>query len=252
MVKILLVDIETAPHRVYAWGLWDQDIFLDQIEEAGYTLCWAAKWLGKPGIMFDSIRKSGKRKMLAGIHALLEEADILIHYNGMKFDLPTLNQEFAKNGFAPPAPSQQIDLLQTARGRFKLASNKLDYVAQYLGVGKKFQHKGMSLWRGCMEGDAASWRTMERYNKQDVTLLEDVYFVLRPWVPNHPNLALFSADDKPTCTACGSTRLQSRGVQPTLTMTYRRFQCKDCGTWVRQRQTSLSKEKRKVVMRGVV
>ncbi len=40
--KILLLDIETAPHRVYAWGLWGQDIYLDQIEAPGYTLCWAA------------------------------------------------------------------------------------------------------------------------------------------------------------------------------------------------------------------
>ena len=37
--RILLLDIETAPHRVFAWGLWGQDIYLDQIEEPGYTLC---------------------------------------------------------------------------------------------------------------------------------------------------------------------------------------------------------------------
>jgi hypothetical protein len=33
--KILLLDIETAPHRVYSWGLWKQDIHIDRIIEPG-------------------------------------------------------------------------------------------------------------------------------------------------------------------------------------------------------------------------
>ncbi len=77
--KILLLDIETAPHRVFAWGLWGQDIHLDQIEEPGYTLCWAAKWLG-PGRkmmfnsvqgMFNSVQGRGRKGMLRGIYSLI-------------------------------------------------------------------------------------------------------------------------------------------------------------------------------------
>ena len=30
-MKILLLDIETTPMQVYAWGLWDQNISIDQI-----------------------------------------------------------------------------------------------------------------------------------------------------------------------------------------------------------------------------
>jgi len=54
--KILFLDIESAPSRVYTWGLFNQNIALNQIEEPGYTLCWAAKWFGKKKMLFSSVR----------------------------------------------------------------------------------------------------------------------------------------------------------------------------------------------------
>src|SRR5690606_2824992 len=232
-MKLLLLDIETAPHRVYAWGLWSQGIAINQIEEPGYTMCWAAKWHGEREVMFDSIKQSKPAKMIRGIHALMDEADAVVHYNGTKFDVPTLNQEFVIHGLNPPAPYKQIDLLTTAKRQFRLASNKLDYVAGFLGVGSKLQHKGMDLWRDCMALDDAAWRVMERYNKQDVRLLEKVYDRLLPWIPNHPNVSLY--EDGKGCTHCGSHNLQRRGLAYTTSCAYPRYQCKDCGKWVRGR-----------------
>ncbi len=232
---ILLLDIETAPHRVYAWGLWGQDIYIDQIEDPGYTLCWAAKWLGSRQMMFASVKSPGRKTMLRNIYSLINEADIVVHYNGTKFDMPTLNKEFVQEGWPPPTPYKQIDLLLTARRQFRLASNKLDWVAKSLGLGQKMKHKGMELWRGCMSGDAASWRTMERYNKRDVVLLEKVYLALRPWVVNHPNVALYSGEKRPACTNCGSLRVVKRGYYYAKSRRYRRFKCKDCGANMRAR-----------------
>ena len=131
--KILLLDIETAPSRVFTWGLFNQNISISQIEEPGYTLCWAAKWLGKKKMMFSSVRKHGRTVMLNKIYALLEEADIVVHYNGSHFDIPTLNREFVKEEMTPPAPFQEVDLLKTCRKRFRFLSNKLDYVIRFLG-----------------------------------------------------------------------------------------------------------------------
>ena len=42
--------------------------------------------------------------MIKGIHKLLDECDAVIHYNGSKFDIPTLNKEFLLHGLHPPAP----------------------------------------------------------------------------------------------------------------------------------------------------
>ncbi len=233
--RILLLDIETAPHRVYAWGLWGQDIYLDQIEAPGYTLCWAAKWLGRREMQFASVHRDGRKAMLKRIYRLIEEADIVVHYNGTKFDMPTLNKEFVIEGWPPPSSYKQIDLLLTARRQFRLASNKLDWVARSLGLGRKMKHKGMELWRGCMAGDPASWRIMERYNKRDVGVLEKVYLALRSWVVNHPNVALYTGEKRPACTNCGSLRVIRRGYYYAKSRRYRRFSCKDCGANMRAR-----------------
>jgi DNA polymerase elongation subunit (family B) len=251
-MKTLLIDIETAPNRVYTWGLFNQNVAINQIDEPGYTLCWAAKWVGNRNTMFSSIQRDGKRSMVTQAYELLNEADAVVHYNGTRFDIPTLNQEFLSQGFGPPSPVVEIDLLRTARRRFRLPSNKLSYVAAYLNVGEKISHKGMELWRECMQGDAEAWRTMEQYNKQDVVLLERVYERLLPWIPNHPNHALFVTADAPVCPNCGSTHVQKRGTYYTKTMQYQRYHCQECGTWSRGRTSVGDKETRQNTLVGVV
>ena len=129
-MKILHVDIETAPNKVYVWGLWNQNVGINQIVEPGYTLCWAAKWHGKRGVIFDSVYESKPKDMIKHIHSLLDEADVVCHYNGTKFDIPTLNAEFLMFGLQPPSQYKQLDLLKTARGQFRFPSNKLDYISQ--------------------------------------------------------------------------------------------------------------------------
>lgn len=250
-LKALLLDIETAPHRVYTWGLWQQNVAINQIDEPGYTLCWAAKWTGDKQIKFASVFKDGKEAMLEKIYGLINEADAVIHYNGTRFDMPTLNQEFLSLGWAPPSPVVDIDLLKTARKRFRLPSNKLSYVSEYLGLGSKVAHKGMELWRQCMAGDRGAWKVMEAYNKQDVVLLENVYNRLIPWVQNHPNNALFTDANEAVCPNCGSNHLHKRGFYYTKTLSYQRFQCQGCGTWSRSRTTDLTKEKKANILVGV-
>lgn len=228
-MKILALDIETSPNTAHIWGLWNQNIGINQLMESSYTLCWAAKWLGEDGIMYDSIYQSTPRKMLKKIHKLLDEADAVIHYNGTRFDIPTLNKEFLLYGMTPPTPYKQIDLLKVARNQFKFPSNKLDYVAKALGVGQKIRHPGHELWVKCMAGDSEAWELMEVYNKQDVIILEGVYYKLLPWIKNHPNHGLHTRDS--VCPNCGGNHYQQRGYALTKTMKYKRFQCTDCGAW---------------------
>ena len=229
-MKLLHIDIETAPHLAAVWGMYDQNVGIDQLMEPGYTLCWSAKWHGSREIMFSSIL-DGKRRMIRKAHKLLDEADAVCHYNGTKFDIPTLNKEFLLYGLSPPSPVKQIDLLRTARSRFRLASNKLDFVAQQLGLGSKTKHKGFSMWLGCMNKDEASWRVMEKYNKQDVLLLEKVYNRLMPWITGHPNRSVM--DDTFCCPKCTSKKYQQRGTCITAAGRYRRYQCQNCGNWFR-------------------
>jgi uncharacterized protein YprB with RNaseH-like and TPR domain/predicted RNA-binding Zn-ribbon protein involved in translation (DUF1610 family) len=228
--KILFIDIETYPNLVHTWGLFQQNIAINQIIKAGYTLCYAAKWHGSKEVYFDSIHQSSPKNMLKGLHALLEEADAVVHYNGDKFDIPTINKDFVTNGMLPPSPAKQMDLLKTVKLKFRFPSNKLDYVAQALGIGKKVSHEGHELWLKCGEGDKDAWKRMETYNIHDVILLEQLYTKIKPWIKHHVNYSMYSTDSL-VCPRCGSTQLHKRGFSHTLASKFQRYQCKSCGGW---------------------
>lgn len=233
-MKILLLDIETAPNTVYTWGLFKQNIAINQIESPGYILCWAAKWLGDDRMFFSSLRK-GQATMLERMHKLLSEADAVITYNGKKFDIPTLNKEFLVMGMDPPSPYKHIDLYQIVRSTFRFTSNKLDWISQQLGIGSKVEHEGFGLWLKCMAGDKEAMQIMETYNHKDVELLEEAYMIIRPWIRVHPSHGAFGNDA--VCPKCGSADYQHRGFAFTNMLKYRRYRCNGCGGWFRSNKT---------------
>jgi len=231
-MKLLHLDIETAPNTAHVWGLFKQTVSISQLMESSYTLCWAAKWHGVNKVMFRTVNQAD---MLDKLWDLLDEADVVVHYNGKKFDIPTINKEFALFGYGPPSPYKQVDLLLIARNKFKFPSNKLDYVAQAFGLGKKHPHIGHELWVQCMNDDVKAWAMMEKYNKQDVKLLEKLYNKMLPWMDHHPVRSLYDGDGTPTCTNCGSSHIIKKGVATTRTQRYQRYKCTKCGTPLRGR-----------------
>jgi uncharacterized protein YprB with RNaseH-like and TPR domain len=187
-VKILLLDIETTPMQVYAWGLWDQNISIDQIIKPTEMLCFGARWLDGKKVIFKSVHHDGKQAMLEELHKLMDEADALVGWNSAAFDHKHINREFLENGMQPPSPVKDLDLMSITKSNFQFPSNKLDYVAQALGVGSKVKHSGFSLWIRCMEGDDKAWKEMKKYQIQDVNLLVDLYYHLLPWFVGKGNV----------------------------------------------------------------
>lgn len=230
-MKILALDIETAPAVVYTWGLFDQTIGLNQIVSQPRMLCFAAKWIGRRGITFRSEYHHSTEEMVATIHKLMSEADVLLHYNGARFDIPHLHREFLQAGLPPPAPSQDIDLLKVVRKNFRFISNKLQNVVTELDLDSKVEHSGFKLWRQCLEGDAAAWSKMREYNRKDVELLETLYAELLPWIGSHPNHGLYEPGDN--CPRCGHDKVMKRGQYRTNVSVYARYQCDGCGGWLR-------------------
>lgn len=247
--KILALDIETAPHTAHVWSLWKQNVSLSQLRETGRVLCVAWKWIGESGPVHYISEVHGKQKMLDTVHALLDETDIVVTYNGKKFDLPTLNKEFLESGYSPPAPYKQVDLYLTARSKFRFASNKMDHLAKQLGIKTKVRHSGHELWVRCMEGDPKAWLKMARYNKRDVMILCKLYEKMLPWIGNHPNVNLYIPTKKantPSCPSCGSCKLHSRGVATNKSYSYIRYQCTSCGSWSRSVHRALDRPSAKV------
>lgn len=232
-MKILLLDIETSPIITYTWGLFDQNIALNQIKQDWNVIAWAAKWLDKKEIMYQDQRNAKNvhddKALLRGIWALLDEADVVITQNGVKFDLRKLNARFVLNGMKRPSPYQSIDTLKLARKHFGFTSNKLEYMSEKLCKKyKKLKHKkfpGFVMWKECLAGNPDAWKAMEKYNKYDVLALEELYHVLSPW-----DSSVKLSDT--TCN-CGSHNVQKRGLTRTKLGQFQRYQCQDCGTWTR-------------------
>lgn len=250
--KILMIDIETAPATAWVWGLFKQNIGINQIAQAGRTICFAAKWYDKRSTAFAAEWTDTHQNMVQRAWELLDEADIVCHYNGTKFDVPTLNREFVMYNMPPPSPYKQIDLLTTVRRQFRFQSNKLDFVCQQLGIGGKADTGGFELWKDVMDGNVPAQKKMARYNKKDVHLLEKLYNTLLPWLVRSPNLGVYVDSSSPVCTKCGSEHLTKRGYVHLQAGKYQRYVCEDCGGWSRAAENVLGVDTRKALARPVV
>lgn len=233
-LKILSLDIETAPAVVYAWGLWDQNIGLNQIVEPVRILCVAAKFLDEKKVHFYSEWDDGHDEMLQKVHDLMSQADVIMTWNGDQFDIPHLHCAFLEAGMPPPAPSKSIDLMKIVRREFKFMSNKLENIADRLGLEGKIKHNGFELWTGVLNGDPEAQRQMRRYCKRDTTLLEDVHDILHPWIRLYPPVSLYENGNKNACPKCGGSNFTRRGYTYTQISRYARFQCKDCKSYFRE------------------
>jgi hypothetical protein len=264
-LKILLLDIETSPLISYTWGLFDQNVALNQVKEDWHVLSWSARWYtNESGKVFGPHNKvmykdqrnvkpiSNDKKLLEEIWKLLDEADVVLTQNGKKFDTKKLNARFVLNGMQPPSSFRQIDTLQIARKNFAFTSNKLEYMTDKLCTRyKKLKPKkfaGFELWKACMAGNKEAWREMEKYNKHDVLSLEELYHKLQAW-DNTLNFNVYNDSEHNAC-SCGSTSFLKRGFAYTNNGKFQRLRCNSCGKETREKQNLLTPEKRKSLQPG--
>ena len=256
--KILFLDIETAPLEVYAWGLWKVNVGLNQILTEWSILSYSAKWLGKRRMIYKDQR--GKHNvrddadLLQEIWHLLNEADIVVAQNGIRFDVRKIRARFILLGMPPPSPFRVIDTLVAAKQLFGFTSNKLAWLAPNLTGHDKYEHKkfpGFELWIECLKDNPAAWREMKTYNCIDTSDLEAVYLKMRPWIEGHPNVAAYTASEEPACPKCGSSHI-TLVPKPWRTDTgeYPMYHCNECGGWSRGRYTQNTLAKRKVLLRS--
>lgn len=258
--KILLIDIETAPLLGFVWGLWDNNVALNQVKSDWHLLSYSAKWLGEPdNKIFYKDQRDAKniendKELLQGIWELLDQADVVIGQNSKAFDVKKLNARFVINGLQPPSSYKQIDTMLLAKKHFAFTSNKLEYMTDKLCTKYKKlkvrEFPGFEMWSECLKGNLKAWKCMEKYNKYDVLSLEELYTKLIPW-DNSVNFNLYTDELVMTC-SCGSTSFRNKGFTYTATGKYTRHRCNDCGSELRGVINLFSKEKRKSLKRGTV
>ncbi len=251
--KILAFDVETAPSVGYHWGRYDQNIPQSMIIEEGSLLCWAACWVDKPkelisDAVWDYTSDMRDDYMIAeSLSDLVSQADFAIAHNA-KFDTGWLTRSLIKNCLPPVRMPRIIDTLKIARSEFKMPSNRLGDLAQFLGLEAKADPGGFQTWRDILEGEEevqeAAQDRMMKYCVQDVSVLLNVYNALKPFWRAHPNLGAFQ--DAPTCPTCQSNDVTQNGYYRSNAGKYRRYRCRSCGSQaIRGKENLRTTESRK-------
>ncbi len=256
--KILFIDIETAPLLSYTWGLWEQNVALNQIKSDWFILSVGSKWQGSDKVIYADQSKAkvleDDKKLLQHVWRLLDEADIVIGQNSRRFDVKKLNARFIINGMQPPSSFKQIDTLELAKKHFSFTSNKLEYLADRINTKyKKLKHEefsGFEMWKEVLKGNQKAWKAMKTYNIYDVLSVEELYTKLIPW-DSTLNFNLYNDDLGTTC-SCGSTHFNSKGYVYTPSGKFQRNKCMECGKETRDKINLLSKDKRKSLKSSVV
>lgn len=253
-VKILLLDVETAPMQVFLWGLYKQRPNYENVIRDWFIISWAAKWLNDPTVKSDVLTSKeavvgDDRRLMGSIWKLLDDADIIIGHNCQRFDTRRLMTRFILNGYKPPSSFKQVDTLKVAQRIFSFASNRLDY------IGKLIRNKGkietdFGLWKRCYAGEEEALGYMEKYNKEDVVLLEEAYLFLRPYIKSHPNIGVYAESEFPVCANCGSANVvEADSYYFTQANKYPEYRCLDCGAVSHAGVGTMTSEQRRGLLR---
>jgi len=205
--KRMFFDIETSFNVGIFWRSgYNLTIHPDDIIKERAIICVSWKWEGDETIHNLTWDKNQcDKKLLKDFIKELNKSDEVIAHNGDRFDLKWLRTRCLFHGIDMFPSYQSIDTLKHAKSQFNFNSNKLDYIAKFLGVGAKLKHEGMDMWKAIIfNKDADALRRMVEYCDMDVVVLEKVYEKLAPYTKHKINYAVLRGGEKFECPECGS------------------------------------------------
>lgn len=217
-IKRLHLDIETseAVARTFRIGREIELTYKQIIQEAQIIMI-SYKWEGSrvkniswipPKDLQDYTfgRADRDRHIIKEIAKIIREADEIVGHNLDRFDWRWINGRALLFGIDMPQEVITVDTLKIARKHFRLSSNRLDYLAQILGVGGKTDTGGLELWHNVENGDKKALSKMIRYCNNDVVILEKVFNKLKPYIKNKITLS----KDRVRCAECNIPMVRQR------------------------------------------
>ena len=231
--KRLFYDIETSYNIVKAWRIgYNINLNMDDIIQERAIITIAYKWEGEEDVTVLSWDKGCDKKIIEDFVKVMAESDELVGHNLDRYDTKFIMTRALKHNISVLPKYQSTDTLKLAKKHFMLNSNKLDYIAQYLGIGHKTKHRGMEMWDDIiLRNDSKALEEMIEYNVQDVFLTEQVYHKLMEYSLPKVNHASKQTGNKHTCPQCGSdhAELHKTYISSTGTKT-RLMNCLNCST----------------------
>jgi hypothetical protein len=208
--KILIYDIETSYNLVSAWRV-GYNITLPHysVVKEREIICVSYKWVGEDEVYNLSWDKNQSDKfLLEQFIEVMNEADLLVAHNGDRFDLKWIRTRALKHGLQMLPFYPQHDTLKTAKRYFNFNSNKLDYIASFLGFEGKIATTH-ELWDDIiLRKDPDALIEMIVYCDEDVRQLEKVYLKLRDWDKPKQHVGVLNGLDRTTSPLTGTKKLE--------------------------------------------
>jgi len=229
----LFFDIETSPNIGLFWEAgYKKNIDYSNIVKERAIICICYKWEDEKTVYhltWDS--KQCDKAMLQKFIEVANLSSEMVGHNGDKFDLAWIRTRclFHKIEMFPKYIT--IDTLKVARSKFRFNSNRLNYIASYLGIGQKIKTE-YSLWKDILlKKDKLAMAKMVKYCQKDVVLLEKVFKLLRGHMENKFHYGAAFGQDRGSCPECGSDDLIRSAVRYTSTGIKKvQYKCKTCHT----------------------
>jgi predicted PolB exonuclease-like 3'-5' exonuclease len=232
--KRLYFDLESSPNIGLFWSSgYKQNIDYQNIIKERSIICICYKWEDEKQVHSLSWDKNqSDKKLLQEFIKVANQADELVGHNGDKFDLPWVRTRCLYHRIELFPKYVTIDTLKLSRRQFRFNSNRLDYIASFLGIGKKIK-TDFNLWKDIVLNKCEkSMAKMIDYCKQDVKLLEQVHKELRLHDTPKTHYGIVLSNDKRLCPECASnnviiskTRITAGGTKQI------QYKCNDCGKY---------------------
>lgn len=229
--KRLFFDIETSPNIGLFWEAgYKKNIDYSNIIKERAIICICYKWEESKEVNevhWDA--KQCDKALLIKFIKTANEADELIGHNGDRFDLAWIRTRCLFHGIEMFPNYTTIDTLKIARSKFKFNSNKLNYIADFLGIGQKIKTE-FGLWKDIvLHKDKKAMDAMVKYCKKDVILLEKVYNALKGHIAPKTHFGVKFGGDRGSCPECGSEDIVRNLIRYTATGIKRiSYKCNTC------------------------
>jgi len=253
--NVLIFDLELAPLIANVYSLWNNDFISHKdLERDFFIYSFAAKFWGEEEIYYfdnrDQDNFEDDQDLLIHLSNLINQADVIVGFNSIKFDMKKLNTRLIINRLPQCKPVKHIDLYRIAKEKFAFTSNSLAYLSKTLTPHtEKLSHSkypGKEMIKECLRGNIDAWEENRKYNEMDVLATEALLEVMLPWSDKAVNLALFS--DEPDTL----DNWEPVGFHYTSAGKYKVYRNLTTGKYMRSRINEFSKEKRKSLLTNIV
>ena len=202
-INVLYWDLESSLMGTLTFGIWNQNISGNRITKHSHLLSnsWAFNDEPPQGVRLSPEDVAEGNDLLVVIDTIraIEKSDLIISFNGKKFDVPLLKTRALLHGLPPIKFPPHLDLMQEAKRNFRFPSNSMQNISLYLGEHGKLATSGRNLWERCYHfqnyddcNDALA--QMLEYGLRDIDATRDLHKRLQGWFKSPVNIGLITKE----------------------------------------------------------